>query len=82
MSFLYFLIIGALAGWLGSQLFKGRGSGLIMNIILGIVGAIVGGWVFGLFGLTSDGSFIGSLITAAVGAVIVLWIASLISGKR
>ncbi len=78
MEFLYFLIIGAIAGWLGSMMFKGSGSGLIMNIILGIVGAILGGWLFGVLGISLGSGIIGSLITAAIGAFLVQWIASLI----
>ena len=78
MEFLYFLIIGAIAGWLGSLLFKGSGSGLIMNIILGILGAIVGGWLFGALGISAGGGLVGSLIVAAIGAFLVQWIASLI----
>lgn len=78
MDFLYFIIIGAIAGYLGSLMFKGHGSGLIMNIILGILGAVVGGWVFGLLGL-SAGGLLGSLIVAAVGAFLVQWIASLLT---
>lgn len=78
MDFLYFIIIGAIAGYLGSLMFKGHGSGLIMNIILGILGAVVGGWVFGLLGLSAGGK-LGSLIVAAVGAFLVQWIASLLT---
>ncbi len=80
MSILYFLIIGAIAGWLGSMLFKGTSSGIIMNIVLGIAGAIVGGFVFRLLGFKTT-SIIGSLITATVGAFLVQWIASRFSKK-
>jgi len=73
MSFLGWIIIGGVAGWLGSKFYKGSGSGIIMNIILGIVGGIVGGFVFGLLGFKASG-VLASLITAAVGAVIVLWL--------
>ena len=81
MDWIYLLIVGALAGWLGSLLFKGSGSGLIMNILLGIVGAIVGGWIFQKLNITVGG-FTGSVITAAVGAFVVLWLYRLLGGGR
>ena len=77
MGFLYFIIIGAVAGWLAGNLMKGGGFGLLMNIILGIIGGIVGGWLFGILGLEMGGGVIGSLITSVVGAAMVLFIAGL-----
>lgn len=68
-----FLAIGAVAGWLAGMLMKGGGSGLLMNIVVGIVGAVVGGFVFGLLGL-SAGGLIGSILTATVGAVLLLFV--------
>lgn len=53
---------------------KGSGFGLLGNILVGIVGGILGGWVFSLLGIGADGSLIGSLVTAVVGAVILLFI--------
>ncbi len=81
MDWIYFLIVGALAGWLGSLLFKGSGSGLIMNILLGIIGAIVGGWLFEKLDINVAG-FTGAVVTAAVGAFVVLWVYRLIGGGR
>lgn len=81
MSFIWFLIIGAFAGWLAGVIMKGAGFGVIVNIIVGCVGAVLGGWIFGLLGLTSTG-LIGSLITALVGAIVLLWILSLINKKK
>jgi uncharacterized membrane protein YeaQ/YmgE (transglycosylase-associated protein family) len=71
MSLLWTLIIGAIAGWLAGTLVKGRGFGLIVDIIVGIVGAFIGGWVFGLLGLTAWG-LLGQLCMATLGAVILL----------
>ena len=71
MSFLWFLIIGAVAGWLAGLVMKGGGFGLLINIIVGIVGGVIGGWVFGFLGIETT-SIIGSLITAFVGAIILL----------
>ena len=60
MSFIYFIIIGAIAGWLAGKIMKGGGFGLVMNMVLGIIGGVVGGWVFGLLGISADGGLIGS----------------------
>ncbi|EGW54764.1 GlsB/YeaQ/YmgE family stress response membrane protein [Candidatus Endoriftia persephonae] len=70
----YFLIVGLLAGWLAGLILKGRGFGLIGNLLLGVVGAFLGGLMFQFLGLSSDG-FIGSLITATVGAIVILVVA-------
>jgi uncharacterized membrane protein YeaQ/YmgE (transglycosylase-associated protein family) len=77
MSLLYFIIIGAVAGWLAGQIMKGGGFGLLVNIILGIIGGAVGGWLFGQLGISAGGGLTGSLITATVGAVAVLFVAGL-----
>src|SRR5512136_1812259 len=66
MGFLYFLVIGAVAGWLAGQLTRGHGFGLLGDIVVGIIGAMLGGFLFGLIGLRSF-SLIGSLVTATAG---------------
>jgi len=81
MEFLWFLIIGAVAGWLAGLVMKGGGFGLLINIIVGIVGGVIGGWVFGLFNLNLGKGLIGPLVTAFVGAIILLYIASLVKKK-
>ena len=78
MSFLYFIIIGGIAGWLAGRIMQGGGFGVLINIVLGVIGGVVGGWVFGLLGLSSGDGLIGSLITALVGAVLILYVARLI----
>lgn len=80
MNFIWFIIIGALAGLIAGKLTRGEGYGCLINIIVGIVGGVVGGWVFSLFGLSAT-SIIGSLIMSVVGAVIFLWILSLFQRK-
>ncbi len=77
MDFLWFIILGAVAGWLAGQIMKGGGFGLIGNIIVGIVGGVIGGWVFDILGIMADGSLIGSLVTAVIGAVVLLFIVGL-----
>jgi len=82
MDIIIFLAIGAIAGWLAGLIFKGGGYGLLWNIIIGIVGGVIGGWLLGPFltGIFGEG-IIGGIVTAVVGAIILLWIASLISKK-
>jgi uncharacterized membrane protein YeaQ/YmgE (transglycosylase-associated protein family) len=76
-SIVLWLILGAIAGWVAGQVMRGGGFGLVGNIIVGIIGASIGGWVFGLLGIGSGG-FIGSLITAIVGAIVLLFVVDLI----
>ena len=76
MGFLWFIIIGILAGFVAGKLMRGGGFGILVNLVVGIIGAVLGGWVFGLLGITTTG-IIGSLITATVGAIILLWLISL-----
>jgi len=71
MNFVWFLLIGFIAGWLAGQIMKGRGFGVIGNLVVGVIGAVLGGFLFGLLGFTSGG-LIGSLITALVGAIVLL----------
>ena len=70
MYFLWYLLIGLVAGWLANLLVKGHGSGL--------VGGILGGWILSLLGLVAVGT-LGSLIASVIGAVVLLWIASLLA---
>ena len=78
MYFLWYLLIWLVAGWLANLLVKGHGSGLVVNLIVGIVGGILGGWILSLLGLVAVGT-LGSLIASVVGAVVLLWIASLLA---
>lgn len=67
------IISGIVAGYIASRLQKGEGSGCLVNLFLGLLGGVVGSWVFSIFGLTAY-SWIGEMITAIVGAVVVLWL--------
>ena len=81
MGFIWYIIIGIIAGFLAGKIMRGGGFGLIINLVLGFLGCLVGGWGFALFGLAGLG-LIGSLITSTVGAILVLWIASLFSKSK
>jgi len=77
-SLIWFLIIGAVAGWLAGLVMKGRGFGLLGDIIVGIIGAFLGGWLFGKLGVSFGGGLAGSLIVAFLGAVVLLFLVRLI----
>ena len=77
MDLIIFLVIGALVGWLAGVIMKGGGFGVIGNIIVGILGAMLGGWLLPRLDITIGGEF-GGFITALIGAVILLFIVRLI----
>ena len=77
MNFIWYILIGILAGYFAGKIMRGGGFGLLVNLLLGIIG----GWVFALLGLAATG-IIGSLITSVVGAILFLWIASFFSRSR
>jgi len=81
MYFLWYLLIGLAAGWIANLIVKGSGSGLIINLIVGLIGGILGGWIFSLLGLAAVGT-LGSLISAVAGAIVLLWIASLVMHRK
>ncbi|MBQ4279852.1 MAG: GlsB/YeaQ/YmgE family stress response membrane protein [Rikenellaceae bacterium] len=81
MYFLWYILIGLVAGWLASLLMKGSGSGLILNIVIGILGGVLGGWLLSLFGVIAVGTF-GSLVTSFIGAVVLLLIVGILGHRR
>ncbi len=82
MSLFWFLVIGALAGWLAGVIMKGKGFGILINMIVGIAGSFIGGWLFGLLGIHTTGpKNLGTLVTSFVGAVILLYLVNLIKKK-
>lgn len=78
MNIVWFCLIGICAGWLAGQIMKGGGFGLVADLIIGVIGAVIGGFVFGLLGLSASG-LLGSLITATVGAVLLLFLLRLVA---
>jgi uncharacterized membrane protein YeaQ/YmgE (transglycosylase-associated protein family) len=81
LGWLWYIVVGVLAGWIAGKVIQGGGFGLIVNFIVGIIGALIGGFLFGLLGLDADG-FIGSLVTSTVGAIVLLWLISSFKRKR
>lgn len=81
MGILTWVIVGAIAGWLAGQVTKGRGFGFIGNMVIGIIGALVGGWLAGAvfnIGNAISGFNMTTIIVAFLGAVVVLYVAKLI----
>lgn len=72
MFYLYIILVGLVAGWAAGKIMKGSGYGVLMDIVLGIVGAIVGSWVLGLLGIYTTGGLIPSILVAILGAVILV----------
>jgi len=72
MNFIWFLIIGICAGFLAGVIMKGGGFGLLGDLVLGILGAVIGGWLFGVLGISPNGSLLGALLTALVGAIVLI----------
>ena len=69
-----YIIIGALAGWIAGKLVRGGGDGLLMNIVIGVIGALIGGFLLSFFLNTAAGGWWFTLFTAVLGAVILLWV--------
>lgn len=81
-SFLLFILIGAVAGWLAGVIMKGGGFGLLINIVVGVIGGFLGGWLFRVLKVNLfNGSIVGALIAAVVGAIVLLWVVSFFKRK-
>ena len=80
-DFLMWVGIGLVAGFLAGQVTKGKGFGLFGNLVVGIVGAVIGGVVFEAVGLAATG-LLGRVICAFVGAVVLVWIVGLVSNSK
>jgi uncharacterized membrane protein YeaQ/YmgE (transglycosylase-associated protein family) len=78
MSFIIWLIVGGIAGWLAGQIVKGAGFGLIGNVVVGIVGSIVAGYILPKLGIYIGGNFVADVVNAAIGAIILLVIVSFV----
>lgn len=81
MAVVVFLLIGLISGWIASQMMTGHGLGTVGDIIVGVIGAFLGGFIFDLFNVRSYG-FGGAVVTSVLGAVVLLFIVSLFSHKQ
>ncbi|TNC05290.1 GlsB/YeaQ/YmgE family stress response membrane protein [Methylobacterium terricola] len=83
MSFLAWIVLGLIAGFIASRIVNNTGQGLVVDILLGVVGAVVGGFLFNQFGEPGvTGLNLYSLLVAIVGAVVVLWLYHALVGRR
>ena len=83
MSIIGWIVLGLIAGFIGSKIVNKSGQGMLLDIVLGIIGAIVGGFLFSLFGATGITGFnIWSLIVAVIGSIVVLWLYHMVTGGR
>ena len=78
MYFLYLIVVGLIAGWAAGKIMKGSGYGVLMDIVLGIVGAIFGGWIIRLLGFEATGGLITSILVATLGAVVLVAISRML----
>lgn len=81
MELLWFLLIGLIAGWLASAI-VGGGYGIVGDIVVGIVGAFLGGFLFRTLGISAGGGMLGSIIVATVGAIVLLLLLRLVRRAR
>jgi uncharacterized membrane protein YeaQ/YmgE (transglycosylase-associated protein family) len=83
MSVISWIILGLVAGFIGSKIVNKSGQGMLLDIVLGIVGAVAGGFIFSFFGAAGiTGLNIYSLIVAIIGSVVVLWLYHAVNGRR
>ncbi len=83
LSIIGWIILGVIAGWIASKIVNKSGEGLIGDLVLGVIGAVVGGWLFAQFGYQGvSGLNIYSMFVAVIGAIIVLFIYHMIIGRR
>ncbi len=78
MEFIWFIIVGLVAGWLAGMIMKGGGFGVVGDIVVGIVGALIGGWLFSAMGVSAGGGLLGAIIVALIGAIILIFLLRLI----
>ena len=78
MEFVWFIIVGLIAGWLAGVVMKGGGFGVVGDIVVGVIGALIGGWLFSSMGVSAGGGLIGAIIVALIGAIILIFLLRLI----
>ncbi|WP_099020727.1 GlsB/YeaQ/YmgE family stress response membrane protein [Mycolicibacterium palauense] len=77
-----YIIIGAIAGWIAGKIVSGGGAGILMNIVIGIAGALIGGFLLSFFLDTAGGGWWFTLFTAILGSVLLLWVVGLVQRKN
>ncbi len=82
MHFLWWIIVGLIAGWATGKIMRGSGYGPLLDIVIGIVGAIVGGWIMRAVGFSGQGGMIYTILVAIGGAIVLTLLYRLIIGER
>jgi len=77
-ALILWIIVGLIAGWAAGKIMKGSGYGPLMDTALGMVGAVVGGWIFNTLGIYPAGGIIASIVVAIVGAILLIWLSRLV----
>ncbi|GAB1401101.1 GlsB/YeaQ/YmgE family stress response membrane protein [Elusimicrobiota bacterium] len=82
MGFIWFIFIGLVAGWLAGVIVKGGGFGLLGDIVVGVIGAVLGGFLFRFFGVYIGGGMFGAVLVATIGAIAFIFILRFIGRER
>lgn len=82
MRILWWIIVGLIAGWATGKIMKGGGYGTLMDIVIGIAGAIVGGWIMSLLGFQSAGGLIYTILVAIGGAIVLTALVRMFTKSR
>jgi len=77
MGFMAWIVVGLITGLLAGQVMKNGGCGIDLDIVIGVLGALLGGWIFGRVGIGQGSGMFGSIVSAFVGAVVLVWITRL-----
>jgi uncharacterized membrane protein YeaQ/YmgE (transglycosylase-associated protein family) len=78
MVFIWFILIGLVAGWLAGLVVKGGGFGVIGDIVVGVLGALLGGFLFRSLGMSAGGGLLGAIIVATIGAIVLILLLRLV----
>jgi uncharacterized membrane protein YeaQ/YmgE (transglycosylase-associated protein family) len=82
MAWIWWIIVGLIAGWATGKIMKGTGYGAIADIVLGICGAVVGGYIAGALGISPTGGLLYTILIAIIGAVLIVFLFRLVTGRR
>jgi len=82
MHFVWWVVVGLIAGWATGKIMRGSGYGVVMDIIIGIIGAFVGGWIMRALGFSGQGGMVYTILVAVGGAIILTWLYRLVIGDR